>query len=66
MGATVLLYELTGSSKYEQALDDIIDYILYGAQYTPKGLIFIDVWGSLRHAGNLAHICSQVSKYKIF
>ena len=60
IGATVLLYELTGSSKYEQALDDIIDYIMNGASYTPQGLIFIDVWGSLRHAGNLAHLCLQV------
>ncbi len=28
---------------------------------TPKGLVFIDEWGSLRHAANVAHLFAQVA-----
>lgn len=29
---------------------------------TPKGLLFLTQWGSLRHAANVAFICLQVSE----
>jgi len=32
-----------------------------GSQYSPKGEIFIDKWGSLRHAGNVAAICVRAA-----
>ena len=60
-GVQILLYEATSASKYESAIDAFMAYIMNEATYTPKGLIFIDVWGSLRHAGNMAHACLQVS-----
>lgn len=60
MGLHVLLYEMTGKDEYKSRVDAIINYILNEAQYTPKGLIYIDSWGSNRHAANLAHLMSQV------
>merc|ERR1719242_2184415 len=32
-----------------------------GSTYSPKGEIFIDKWGSLRHAGNVAAICVRAA-----
>merc|ERR1712209_20829 len=35
---------------------------LDSATYTPKGLIFVDNWGSNRHAGNNALLCAQLAE----
>jgi endoglucanase len=59
-GIKVLLLEQTGNAKYMGCVQKFIDYIQYQAQYTPKGLIYIDQWGTLRHASNVAHVCAQV------
>ena len=59
-GLNLILYELTGDSKYQNKVEQFIDYLFNGARYTPKGLIYIDTWGSLRHAANVAHYCLQV------
>ena len=59
-GVQILLFEATSASKYENAIDTFLSYVMNEAQYTPKGLIFIDQWGSLRHASNMAHACAQV------
>lgn len=58
----VLLLELTGSDKYKTCVDNFINYLLYECPYTPKGMIFVNAegWGSLRHVGNVAHVCAQV------
>lgn len=56
----VLLWEATKDNKYKSAVEGMINSVLYGSIYTPKGLIFVDQWGSLRHAANLAHLCLQV------
>ncbi len=37
-----------------------MDHVLYESTYTPKGLVYVDSWGSNRHAGNLAHALFQV------
>ena len=49
-----------GDAKYKAPVDSFISYLLNSARYTPKGLIYIQVWGTLRHASNVAHICAQV------
>lgn len=61
-GVQILLYAATQDSKYATAVDNFVGYVMNEADYTPKGLIYIDVWGSLRHAANMAHACAQVSK----
>ena len=58
-GVEVLLYEITGDAKYQTCVDNFMNEIK-GAPYTPKGLIFVDNWGSNRHAGNNAHLAAQV------
>ena len=59
-GAQVLMYEVTEQDpQYKTCVDNFMN-ALNSAQYTPEGLIFVDNWGSNRHAGNLAHLCAQV------
>ncbi len=61
-GVQILLFELTRNEKYKACMDSFVSFLLYQAQYTPKGMIFIQEWGSLRHASNVAHACAQVRK----
>ena len=59
-GVQVLMYDITGQdSQYKTCVDNFLG-ALDSATYTPKGLIFVDNWGSNRHAGNNAHLCAQV------
>merc|ERR1712241_428215 len=58
-GVEVLLYEITGDAKYQKCVDNFMNEIK-GAPYTPKGLIFVDNWGSNRHAGNNAFVEKQI------
>merc|ERR1712109_281814 len=55
------MYDITGQDpKYEACVGNFIS-ALKSAPYTPKGLIFVDNWGSNRHAGNNAHLCAQLA-----
>ena len=45
--------------RYKSCIDDWVDYILNKAKYTPKGMIYLDEYGTLRHASNVAHACAQ-------
>ncbi len=56
-----ILYELTGDSKYESAINNFIDYMLNTEVKTPQGLLYIDSWGTCRHAANVAHVFFQIS-----
>ena len=59
-GVQVLMYDITGQDPaYEKCVDNFMGQI-DSAKYTPKGLIFVDNWGSNRHAGNNALLCAQV------
>ena len=59
-GIQVLMYDITGQDpSYEKCVTNFLSS-LDSATYTPKGLIFVDNWGSNRHAGNNAHLCAQV------
>jgi len=60
-GVQVLMYDITGQDPaYEKCVDNFLSS-LDSATYTPKGLIFVDNWGSNRHAGNNAHLCAQLA-----
>jgi endoglucanase len=59
-GIKVIMFELTGNDKFKGCIDNFIEYIQHQAQYTPKGLLYINQWGSLRYASNVAHVCAQV------
>merc|ERR1712012_606527 len=61
-GVEVLMYDITGQDPaYKKCVDNFLDQ-LDSAHYTPKGLIFVDNWGSNRHAGNNALLCAQLAE----
>jgi len=43
-----------------------MDYLINDQQKTPKGLLFLDEWGSLRLAANAALIMLQVNNNLCF
>lgn len=55
----VLLAKMTGSQQYRSATQAFCDARVSQSK-SPKGLIFISPWGSLRYAANIAYICLQV------
>jgi len=65
-GAQILMYELTGESKYKTAVQAFLNYLWKG-DHTPKGLIWISSsqWGALRHASNLAFIALQAAHLEV-
>jgi len=62
IAGTVLLAQLTGEDKYITKADAFCDHMVYSQQKTPKGLVFIQEWGPLRHASNVAFVCLEVAK----
>ncbi|KDR10771.1 hypothetical protein L798_15338, partial [Zootermopsis nevadensis] len=58
-GVQVLLAKITGKQAYKDKVQGYCDYITTSQQNTPKGLVYIDQWGSLRMAANAAFICAQ-------
>ncbi|KAG7165868.1 Endoglucanase E-4-like 18, partial [Homarus americanus] len=48
---------------YSNALKAFLEYLKNDAQYTPGGLIYLDQWGSARHAANVAFISLWAAKY---
>ena len=63
-GIQLLMAELTGEKTYMSAVSAFCDYNMPtgGAKYTPAGLLFLDNWGVLRHASNVAFICLRKIK----
>lgn len=62
-GAACLLANLTGGSKYKTALEKNLDWWCgIGGEsitYSPKGLAWLDSWGSLRYAANAAFLAGS-------
>lgn len=63
--AQVLLAVIDGSTQYVNAARTFCDWVVFDAPKTPKGLIFLSLWGSLRHASNVAYICLQAANVGI-
>lgn len=57
----VLLAELTKQQEYITATKSFCDFSVNRQKRTPKGLLYIDKFGTLSHAANVAFICLQVS-----
>lgn len=55
----IMLARLTGETQYKTAVKAFCDSKVNQPK-TPKGLLFVNKWGSLRHASNVAFICLQV------
>lgn len=61
-GAVCLLANITGEDKYKQKIEKNLDWWCgtdgESVTYTPKGLAWIDQWGSLRYATTAAFIAA--------
>lgn len=53
--------KLTKDQKYIGPATDFCDYMKNTQKRTPKGLVFIQEWGSLRHAMNIAFVCLNLA-----
>jgi endoglucanase len=63
-GMQVLMAKITQKQSYRQQAENFCNYVVRQAPRTPKGLVVIDPWGSLRHASNVAFLCLQVANNK--
>ncbi|XP_046461930.1 endoglucanase 12-like isoform X2 [Daphnia pulex] len=63
-GVQVLMAKLTNDPLYKTATKTFCDSKVNQPK-TPKGLLFISTWGSLRHAANIAFVCLQAADLNI-
>lgn len=63
-GVQIMLARLTGETQYKTAVKAFCDSKVNQPK-TPKGLLFVNKWGSLRHASNVAFICLQAADLNI-
>ncbi|MBO4495216.1 MAG: glycoside hydrolase family 9 protein [Clostridiales bacterium] len=70
IGAAVLLAQETGESTYSSAVEKNLDFWTTGTSdgeritYTPKGLAWLDSWGSLRYATTTAFVATVYSEWE--
>lgn len=67
IGAALRLAQLTGKKEYAVFLEKSLDFWTTGnggerITYTPKGLAWLDSWGSLRYATAMAFIAASYSQ----
>ena len=62
----VLLAKLTNKQQYKDTVGGYVDHLINNQQKTPKGLLYLDMWGTLRHAANAALIILQVNTHLIY
>ena len=56
----MLLAQITKDQQHIAKITEYCDGMINGQTRTPKHLVFIDAWGSLRHAANAAFMCLEV------
>lgn len=62
-GAAVLLAQLSSNpSPYKENADNLCNHMQTNQRKTKRGIVFIQEWGSNRHAANVAFICLTHSK----
>ncbi|XP_069681406.1 uncharacterized protein [Periplaneta americana] len=64
-GVDVLLAQVTGKQSYKDVVRGFCNWMVNSQTKTPKGLLFLSEWGSLRSAANVVYICLQVAKLGI-
>jgi hypothetical protein len=60
-GLQILLAQLTRQPDYMEAAQAFCDFTVSYQKKTPKGLVYIDKFGTLCHAANVAFVCLQVA-----
>ncbi|KAJ6644009.1 Endoglucanase E-4 [Pseudolycoriella hygida] len=63
--AQVLLAKIDGSAQFVNATREFCDWFIKDAPKTPKNLVFISLWGSLRHNSNIVYLCLQAANIGI-
>ena len=69
VGAALLLARITGEDIYKKDVEDNLDFWTVGCgdkkiTYSPKGLAWLDSWGSLRYASTTAFIACVYSDWQ--
>lgn len=60
-GVQVLLAQITQKPEYIEAAQSFCDFTVDHQKRTPKGLVYIDKFGTLCHASNVAFVCLQAA-----
>ncbi|XP_076048787.1 uncharacterized protein LOC143029762 [Oratosquilla oratoria] len=60
-GVQVLLAQLTDETEYKKAITSFCDDIMNNKPRTPKRLVHILQWGSLRYASNAVFVCLRAA-----
>ena len=69
IGAAVMLAKITGENTYKDEVQKHLDYWSCGTSdgqritYSPKGLAWLDQWGSLRYATTTAYVATVYSRW---
>ena len=69
IGAAVMLAKITGEQTYKDEVQKHLDFWSCGTSdgqkitYSPKGLAWLDQWGSLRYATTTAYIAAVYSRW---
>lgn len=59
----LLLALETNNETYRRAVETFCNYAIKKQKRTPRGLIFIDPYGTLAYAANIAFVCLKVSVF---
>jgi endoglucanase len=57
--------KLSDDPKYMNQTKNFCDWVVNDAPMSPKGMVYLDQWGSLRHAANVALICLNAAELGI-
>ena len=57
--------ELDGDSQYITTLSSWTDKIRNEKPKSPGGMVYLDQWGTLRHAANVGFVMFRVSTFKL-
>ncbi|CAF0791123.1 unnamed protein product [Adineta ricciae] len=64
-GLQILMAKITNKQTYRTQAEHFCHYVVHQAPTTPKGLVFLAPWGSLRHASNAAFLCLMAAEINI-
>ena len=62
LGGNILLAQLTGEEPYVNKAAYFCNKMAERQPKTPKGMVWIQKWGALRHASNVAFACLEAAK----
>nr|AMH40372.1 glycoside hydrolase family 9 [Medauroidea extradentata] len=64
-GVEILMSQVSSNTIHKTKAKSYLDYMVTNQQKTPKGLLYIDQWGTLRHATNIAYLLLQAARLGI-